>query len=86
MNINSTRVYTDTPIRYIDNPKRVGKKSWLRYEMYQHCETIGEYLSITDKKYSKPDLRYDLMKGFLIIEDDDVIEGEYEVLQLTDQS
>ena len=69
MLINDTKVESSTPIRYISNPKRFGKKAWTRYEEYQSATTVGEYIEMTDPKYANADLRYDHMKGFLIIDD-----------------
>lgn len=69
--INGVKVEMSTVIQYVDNPKRVGKKSWTRYEEYQSVTTVGEYFEITDPKYSKPDLRYDMDHGFLTIVEED---------------
>lgn len=70
--INGVKADSNTRIEYKPNPKRVGKKAWARYEEYETCETIGEYLELADPKYAKADLRYDLEHGHLtILEDDD---------------
>ena len=69
MLINDTKVESATTISYVSNPKRFGKKAWARYEEYQVATTIGEYMEMAESKYATADLRYDHMKGFLVIDD-----------------
>jgi len=47
------------------NCKRVGKKSWMRMEMYFGCDSIGDILDSGDDKVSlRNDVKYDCRKGF----------------------
>ncbi len=73
ININGNELNENTKINYKTNPKRPGFKSHERYEIYQVAKTIGEYLELNEKKYQNPDLRYDMDKGYLIIEDNNSI-------------
>lgn len=65
--INGVKVQASTKITYAENPKRKGSMAHTRYEAYQKSTTIGQYLKLNDSKYSMPDLRHDLNKGFLEI-------------------
>ena len=79
--INGTKTETSTAIEYVENPKRVGKLAWTRYESYSAATTIGEYLQLAEKKYAMADLRYDMDHGFLsIVEDDDQLAEALDVL------
>lgn len=69
MVINDRKVDANTKISYAANPKRKGSRAWERYEQYQTATTIGEYLELNQTKAAKADLRHDLMKGFLSIEE-----------------
>lgn len=60
------------------NPKKVGSKSFVRFEAYKKATTVGEYLSLGG---TRADLSYDESRGFLsidatgvppdVVEDDD---------------
>lgn len=67
--INAVKVDETTRFEYVPNPKRAGFKAHARYERYQKAETLDEYNEImssdADKKYAKPDLRYDEEHGHL---------------------
>ena len=69
--INGYKVTSETKIQFKANPKRPGFKAYDRYETYSQAETLGEYLELAEKKYSKADLRYDEEHGYLILLDDD---------------
>ena len=69
--INAWKVDETTKVEYVTNPKRAGFKAHARYEEYQRCTTIGEYLELCTDKYSRPDLRYDEDHGYLKIYDDE---------------
>ena len=43
------------------NPKKVGSKSFIRYENYKHCETLGQFRS---ENHSYDDLFHDIARGF----------------------
>jgi len=63
INVKGVIVNEDCKIKYdSNNKKRVGSKSWERYEDYKDSKSIGEFLSSGGKK---EDLRWDLEKGFL---------------------
>ena len=67
--INAVKVDETTVFEYVSNPKRAGFKAHARYERYQAATTLEEYNEIMssdeDKKYAKPDLRYDEDNGHL---------------------
>lgn len=71
--INAVKVDETTVFEYKTNPKRAGFKAHARYERYQHATTLAEYNEImssdADKKYAKPDLRYDEEHGHLKLYD-----------------
>ena len=65
INVSGKIVNEDCKIEYNkENKKRVGSKSWMRYEEYKGSKTVGEFLSNGGKK---EDLRWDMEKGFLKI-------------------
>ncbi len=79
--INGFKIEDDMKIEFVSNPKRKGFKSFERYEKYQTSTTLNEYFELNEKRYSKPDLRYDEEKGYLKIFDENgtqinLIEGE----------
>ncbi len=62
INVNGRLVGSDCGIKYVDkNVKRIGSKSWERFENYMKVKSIGEFLKVGGLK---ADLRYDLNKGF----------------------
>ena len=62
----------NTPIQFAkDNPKKVGSKTWDRYEQYKDATSIAQ---ATEKKAGWQDLTADFEKGFLKIMMD--IDGE----------
>lgn len=67
--INGVKMTDQTKIKYRSNPKRVNSQAWARYEQYQSAETVGQYLKLNDNKFAKADLRHDLSKEFLTIEE-----------------
>lgn len=74
--INSTKVEDDHTIAFAPNPKRPGFKAHARYEVYSAATTLVEYHELLteagiEKKYARPDLRYDEEHGHLKIFDAD---------------
>ena len=69
--INAIKVENETAIKFIPNPKRPGFKAHERYEKYSSAKTIAEYFELSEKKYSRADLRYDEEHGYLQIFDAD---------------
>ena len=65
--INGVKAEMSTTIEYVNNPKRVGKMAWSRYETYGEATTMAEYFELNEKKYAMADLRYDLDHEFLTI-------------------
>jgi len=62
INLNGVLVSEECEIVVGENKKRVGSKSWERFESYTESKSVGEYL---EKGGLKADLRWDLKKGFL---------------------
>jgi len=55
----------DWPVRYLlENPKKAGSQSYLRYEAYKGCTTLNEALAHGARV---ADLCYDLKHGFLTL-------------------
>ena len=69
--VNGIKVDSETELNYSSNPKRVGFKAHARYEEYEDCQTLFQYLYVADPKYAKADLRYDQEHGHLEIVSDD---------------
>lgn len=74
--INSYKITDDMTIEFTPNPKRPGFKAHARYEIYSTATTLAEYYELlseaeVEKKYSRPDLRYDEEHGHLKIFDVD---------------
>lgn len=65
--VGSTKLTSDTKIKFVANPKRTGSKAHSRYEKYSQAKTFGEYLKLNDPKMAMADARYDLSKEFLKI-------------------
>lgn len=58
-----SRFTSKTRIKYAPNPKNKGSKSFVRYQKYEKCKTVGEAL-----KYCKPaDLLWEYERGYLKI-------------------
>lgn len=64
VNVNGKLVNSECKIKIGENKKRVGSKSWLRFNDYCESKSVGEYLS---NGGLKEDLRWDEKKGFLKI-------------------
>jgi len=68
--LNGEKFETTDKIEFVENPKKVGKMAWSRYEIYQKAKTIDEFRKLVEsnpdlKKYAAADLRYDHSKGYL---------------------
>ena len=63
--INDQKVDDSIRFEFVPNPKKKHGKSYQRYEVYQHCTSLSEYLLTVDQKYGRPDLRYDESHGYL---------------------
>ena len=76
-NINGFNYDDIATIEYAANPKRPGFKAHARYEIYSAASTVEEYFEIystsdkLEKKYARPDLRYDEEHGHLKLFDAD---------------
>ena len=64
INVNGKVVNDECKLEVGVNKKRVGSKSWIRYEKYMDSKNVGEYIS---KGGLKEDLRWDEKKGFVKI-------------------
>ena len=67
----------DILIQMIDNPKRRGKESWKRYNLYQNASTLREIIELSmtssdkatrTKQASKAreDIKYDFLHGYIL--------------------
>ena len=62
INVDGILVSDECKIDIGNNVKRVGSKSWMRFEEYMGSKNVGEYL---EKGGLKADLRWDVKKGFV---------------------
>lgn len=79
--INDKKVDGSDPIAFINNPKRPGKKAHARYSAYENVTTLDEYFDVMadyeqdgaplKQAVMKADLRYDEMKGYLYLVDEE---------------
>ena len=67
----------DILIQMVDNPKRRGKESWKRYNLYQNASTLREIIELSmtssdkatrSKQASKAreDIKYDFLHGYIL--------------------
>lgn len=72
----------ETPIQWEvkGNPKRSHGKSYVRFENYFGCETVGAYL---EKGGTKGDLKYDWQHGFLSLGDGEPVKIASELAEST---
>ena len=64
INVNGVLVNESCKLEIGNNVKRVGSKSWMRFEEYMGSKDVGEYL---EKGGLKEDLRWDVKKGFVVL-------------------
>jgi len=62
INVDGILVSGECKLEIGNNVKRVGSKSWLRFEEYMSSKDVNEYM---EKGGLKADLRWDVKKGFV---------------------
>ena len=64
-------------IQMVDNPKRRGKDSWKRYNLYQNASTLREIIELsvtsrdaaaraTQMRKAREDIKYDFLHGYIL--------------------
>ena len=69
--VSGTKIDSNTQLIFTAKPKRDGKKAHARYQTYECVTNLYEYYFVTDTKYAKADLRYDIEHGHLTLVYDD---------------